>query len=194
MPAVIKAVLENPRTGLAHARLIARHHRNPVGLEALCARAAFAADAGVRRWLVRNPQLPAGLFRRLWGARRLMELHKVTNDRDVPEGTRRTAREVLRQRFTTGPAEEKVELILNTEGRSLAALIGPAGGREDGVAAVRAHVPLAHAHPEHRALERGAAGPHRAPAEAGGGAPAAAAAHAARPPPQRPRGREARRP
>ena len=54
----------------------------------------------------------------------MMELHKVTLDRDVPEGTRRTAREVLRQRFSTGPSEEKVELILNTEGRSLAALSG----------------------------------------------------------------------
>lgn len=130
VPAVIKAVLENARTGLAHARLVARYHRNPVGLEALCARAAFAADAGVRRWLVRNPQLPSGLFRRLWGARRMMELYKVTNDRDVPEGTRRSSREVLRQRFASGPAEEKVELILNTEGRSLAALIGmPVDGK-----------------------------------------------------------------
>ncbi len=130
VPAVIKAVLENARTGLAHARLVARYHRNPVGLEALCARAAFAADTGVRRWLVRNPQLPASLFRRLWSARRLMELHKVGNDRDVPESTRRSAREVLRQRFASGPAEEKVELILNTEGRALAALIGlPVDGK-----------------------------------------------------------------
>lgn len=124
VPAVIKAVMENPRTGLAHARLIARNHRNPVGLEALCARAAFTADTGVRRWLVRNPQLPSGLFRRLWSTRRLMVLHKVTVDRDVPESTRRSAREVLRQRFTTGPSEEKVELILNTEGRALGALVG----------------------------------------------------------------------
>jgi hypothetical protein len=130
VPAVIKAVLENPRMGLAHARLIVRHHRNPVGLEAVCMRAPFAADGGVRRWLVRNPQLPGGLFRRLWGSRRLMELHKVSVDRDIPEGTRRTAREVLRQRFSNGPSEEKVELILNTEGRSLVALTGmPVDGK-----------------------------------------------------------------
>ncbi|MCP3140049.1 hypothetical protein LXT23_22245 [Pyxidicoccus sp. QH1ED-7-1] len=130
LPAVIKAVLENARVGLAHARLVARNHRNPVGLEALCGRAAFSADAGVRRWLVRNPQLPASLFRRLWGMRRLMELFKVTNDRDVPESTRRSAREVMRQRFSTGPSEEKLELIINTEGRCLAALIGmPVDGK-----------------------------------------------------------------
>ncbi|NNB95190.1 hypothetical protein HI113_14925 [Corallococcus exiguus] len=130
VPAVIKAVLENSRVGLAHARLIARHHRNPVGLEALVARAAFAADTGVRRFLVRNPQLPAALFRRLWAMRRLMEHHKLTVDRDVPEQTRRTARELLRQRFSTGPSEEKVELILNTEGRALGALVGmPVDGK-----------------------------------------------------------------
>jgi hypothetical protein len=130
VPAVIKAVMENPRTGLSHARLIVRHHRNPVGLEAVCSRAAFAADGGVRRWLVRNPQLPSGLFRRLWSGRRLMELHKVALDRDIPEGTRRTARELLRQRFSTGPAEEKAELILNTEGRSLVSLAGlPVDGK-----------------------------------------------------------------
>jgi hypothetical protein len=130
VPGVIKSVLENPRTGLAHARLIVRHHRNPAGLEALCARAAFAADGGVRRWLVRNPQLPSGLFRRLWSGRRLMELHKVTTDRDIPENTRRTARELLRQRFSTGPSEEKAELILNTEGRSLVSLSGlPVDGK-----------------------------------------------------------------
>jgi hypothetical protein len=130
VPAVIKSVLENPRTGLAHARLIVRHHRNPMGLESVCARASFAADGGVRRWLVRNPQLPLGLFRRLWSGRRLMELHKVTIDRDIPEGTRRTARELLRQRFTTGPSEEKAELILNTEGRSLVSLSGlPVDGK-----------------------------------------------------------------
>ena len=130
VPAVIKAVLENSRVGLAHARLIARHHRNPVGLEALVARAAFAADTGVRRFLVRNPQLPAALFRRLWAMRRLMEHHKLTVDRDVPEQTRRTARELLRQRFSTGPSEEKLELILNTEGRALGALVGmPVDGK-----------------------------------------------------------------
>jgi hypothetical protein len=130
VPAVIKSVLENPRTGLAHARLIVRHHRNPVGLEALCARASFAADGGVRRWLVRNPQLPSGLFRRLWSGRRLMELHKVTTDRDIPDNTRRAARELLRQRFSTGPSEEKLELILNTEGRSLVSLSGlPVDGK-----------------------------------------------------------------
>ena len=123
-PKVILALLENPRAGLSQARLVALHHRHPTGLEAVAARAAFAGDTGVRRNLVRNPQLPAGLFRRLWAGRRMLEQWKLVIWREVPEHTRRTAREVLRQRFATGPAEERVELILKTEGRCLVALTG----------------------------------------------------------------------
>jgi len=139
-PLVIKSVLQHPRVGLSHARLIARHHRNPIGLEAVAQRAAFAADSGVRRWLLRNPQLPAGLFRRLWAGRRMMEQQKIAMDRDVPEQTRRAARELLRQRFTNGPAEEKVELILNTEGRVLGALAGlPIDGKTTSLLCARTY-------------------------------------------------------
>lgn len=124
LPAVIHALLENPQLGLLHVRLIAKHHRNPVGLEAIAAKAAFAADAGVRRGLLHNPQLPQSLYRRLWSGKRLLEQHKTLISREVPEQTRRVAREVMRQRFSTGPSEEKAELILKTEGRCLAALVG----------------------------------------------------------------------
>jgi hypothetical protein len=124
LPAVVIALLENPNVGLTQARLVAKHHRNPVGLEAYAARGDFAADLGVRRNLLHNPQLPQSLYRRLWGGRRMLEQHKVTISREVPEQTRRTAREVLRARFSSGPSEEKAELILKTEGRCLAALVG----------------------------------------------------------------------
>jgi hypothetical protein len=124
LPKVILALLDNPHFGLQHARLVATHHRNPVGLEGLAARAQFAADLGVRRALVRNPQLPASLYRRLWTMRRLHEQYLVVINREIPEHTRRTAREVLRTRFSTGPAEEKVELIVKTEGRCLNSLLG----------------------------------------------------------------------
>jgi hypothetical protein len=65
LPAVIQRVLENPRTGLAHARLIAAHHRNPVGLEALAARVSIMADHDVQRLLLRNSQSPETVVRRL---------------------------------------------------------------------------------------------------------------------------------
>lgn len=126
LPRVIEALLDNPHFALQHARLVATHHRNPVGLEALAGRAQFAADLGVRRALVRNPQLPASLYRRLWTTRRMHEQHLVIINRDVPEQTRRTAKEVLRSRFASGPSEEKVELIVKTEGRCLTSLLGVA--------------------------------------------------------------------
>ena len=118
LPAVVHALLENPRFGPPPARLVAAHHRTAAGLEALGARAALAADAGVRRALLRNPQLPVGLLRRLH------EQHKLVISRDVPEQTRRAARELLRQRFSTAEAEERVEVIVKTEGRCLASLAG----------------------------------------------------------------------
>ena len=130
LPAVIHALLDNPRSSLPQARLVAIHHRTPSGLEALAARAAFAADAGVRRALLRNPQLSTGLLRRLHGGRRLLEQHKLVVSRDVPEQTRRAARELLRARFSTAEAEERVEVIVKTEGRCLTALAGlPVDGK-----------------------------------------------------------------
>jgi hypothetical protein len=130
LPAVVHALLENPRFALAQARLVATHHRTPSGLEALAARAAFAADAGVRRGLLRNPQLPAALLRRLLGGRRLLEQHKLVVSRDVPEQTRRTARELFRGRFASAEAEERVEVIVKTEGRCLSSLSGvPVDGK-----------------------------------------------------------------
>jgi len=130
LPAVVHALLDNPRFSLPQARLVAAHHPTPAGLEALAARAALPADAGVRRALLRNPQLPASLLRRLYGGRRLLEQHKLVVSRDVPEQTRRTARELLRGRFSTAEAEERVEVIVKTEGRCLASLAGlPVDGK-----------------------------------------------------------------
>ncbi|MGQ0506184.1 MAG: hypothetical protein ACT4TC_12795 [Myxococcaceae bacterium] len=130
LPGVVHALLDNPRFGPVHARLVARHHGTAAGLEALGAKAAFTADIGVRRALVRNPQLPAGLFRRLYSSRRLLEQFQLTVSRDLPEQTRRTSREVMRARFANTVAEERVELIMRTEGRALAPLSGmPVDGK-----------------------------------------------------------------
>jgi len=124
MPGVIQSLLENPRAGLDQARLVARHHRTPAGLEAVAARVAFANDTGVRRGLLQNPQLPTGLLRRLWAAKRLAELYLLATPRDSPEQTRHGARDLLRSAFVQRVGEERVELILNTEGRCLALLAG----------------------------------------------------------------------
>lgn len=124
MPAVVASLLENPRFGPPQARLVAAHHRTAAGLEKLGAQAAFARDPGVRRALLQNPLLPGSLFRRLWSARRLMEQYLVVVSREVPEQVRAMARDALRAAFVQRGAEEKVELILATEGRSLTFLAG----------------------------------------------------------------------
>jgi len=121
---VVLAIMENPSAGLVQARLIAAHHRNPPGLEAIASRVPYANDAGVRRALLQNPQLTGTVFRRLWSSRRLSEQYLVTISRDAPEQTRRLARDVLRTSFLQRTGEERVELILSTEGRCLVLLAG----------------------------------------------------------------------
>jgi len=123
-PRVIRAVLENPKMGLPHARLIAAHHGNAVGLDALGEKVALLQDAEVQRLLLRNPQTPAPLLQRLLSRRRLAEVYQTTQSRELPERNRRTALEALRRRFAESASEEGVELILRTEGRALAALAG----------------------------------------------------------------------
>lgn len=129
-PPVLRALLRNPRFGPSQARLVAAHHHDGSGLEALAARPALAADAAVRHGLLRNPQLPASLLRRLCAGRRLLEHHQLAVSRDLPEQTRRGARDLLRARFATAGADERVEVILKTEGRCLAFLGGlPVDGK-----------------------------------------------------------------
>lgn len=121
---VIRAVLENPRAGTLHARLIAAHHRTAAGLEALGGRLAFTNDPGVRRALLQNPLLPPGLYRRLWSSRRLLDQYLVAISREATEQVRSMARDLLRTSFNQRAGEERVELILTTEGRCLASLAG----------------------------------------------------------------------
>lgn len=121
---VIRSLFENPRLGLIHARLLAAHHRTVAGLELLGARVAFTHDAGVRRALLQNPLLPPGLYRRLWGTRRLLEQYHVTTSREAPDQIRSMARDLLRTSFNQRAGEERAEFIVHTEGRCLASLVG----------------------------------------------------------------------
>jgi hypothetical protein len=124
LPTVIHHVLENPRTGLVHARLIAANHRNPVGLEALAARAAFLQDREVQRLLLRNSQSPETVVRRILAPRRLADIYLTCRSRELPERQHRAALSLLRNRFATAAPEERVDLILTTEGRALGMLSG----------------------------------------------------------------------
>lgn len=124
LPAVIRAVLENPTVGLTQARLVAAHHQNTTGLEFLVARVELSRDGQVQRMLWRNPQLAEGQFRRLAQSKRLLELWKLAVNRDATAKVRSSSAKLMRQRFMSAGSEEKIELIFNTEGRSLGALSG----------------------------------------------------------------------
>lgn len=124
VPAVIHCLLGNPRLGLAHARLIAANHRNPVGLEALASRMALLGDREVQRLLLRNNQCPETVPRKLFAARPLLQVHEACHSHELPERHRQTARAVLRTRFSTASPDERVQLIVLTEGRVLGTLSG----------------------------------------------------------------------
>ncbi|MFW6369196.1 MAG: hypothetical protein ACOC0J_01285 [Myxococcota bacterium] len=129
-PRVIRAVLENAQTGTVHARLIAAHHRTGTGLTHLGARAALVRDRQTQRLLFRNPQLPNSLFDKLMHPKRMADAYRLAISRDVTERVKSSARRSFRKKFASGTAEERVSLILTTEGRCLALLIGvPLDGR-----------------------------------------------------------------
>ena len=123
-PSVVRAVMENPRAGLPHARLIAAHHGNAVGLDALGEKAALLQDTEVQRLLLRNPQTSMPLLQRILSRRRLTDVYNAAHSRELPERNRTNALPLLRRRFAEVSAEERVELILRTEGHALAVLSG----------------------------------------------------------------------
>jgi hypothetical protein len=95
-----------------------------VGLEALAARPAFLSDREVQRLLLRNIQSSEALVRRLLASRRLLQIYECCQSHDLPERHRQTARSILKVRFTAASPEERVDLILTTEGRVLGTLSG----------------------------------------------------------------------
>lgn len=123
-PGVIRAVLENARSGLDHGRLVAFAHRTGMGLELLTHRPELFRDGVVQRRLLGNIQLPEPMFKRMAGNKRLQDLFKLGNDRDVTEKVRSWSRNALRQRWNTAAADERVEFLFQTEGRALAVLSG----------------------------------------------------------------------
>lgn len=123
-PRVIKSVLENGRVNQKHGRLVAKHHRTSTGLDMLGRKATLLRDFTVQRFLVRNPQMSDGLFRKMMQNKRLLDCFKMTNNREATEKVRRLARKNFRTRFQRAQAEERVQLLFTTEGRCLVQLAG----------------------------------------------------------------------
>lgn len=123
---VIEALLENPRFGLEHARLVANHHRSSQGLDALGNHAAFLRDQQVERHLFRNPQTSLRLLHRIYARARMAKVYRLATGHDAAEQVRESARREFRKKFSAGTPEERVKLILDTEARCLTLLVGQA--------------------------------------------------------------------
>lgn len=123
-PVIIGAIFTNPKAGLEHARMVAFHHRTQAGLEHVGKRNDYLSDAQVQRRLLRNPQLPDALLRRIVSPKQLIDTYKIAVDREIPERSRVKTRELLRKKFMLASADERAALLFKTEGRCLILLIG----------------------------------------------------------------------
>lgn len=124
MPGVVQAVTENANATVVHARLIAEHHRNPVGLDAIGRRTEYLRDGSVRRLLMRNQQASERLLLKMIGGLPLPQVFRANAGHELTDRARRAGRTVLRRKFDQAEAEQKVGLIVQTEGRCLAQLVG----------------------------------------------------------------------
>jgi hypothetical protein len=122
----VRVAFERARAGDQRRRSFGRqaHHGNAAGLEALGEKPALLQDTEVQRLLLRNAQTSSPLLQRILSRRRLGDIYNATSSRELPERNRTGAMQLLRRRFSEVSAEERVELIVRTEGRALAALSG----------------------------------------------------------------------
>jgi hypothetical protein len=122
-PQVINSVLTNPKSSMDHARLIAVHHRTHVGLDLVGRRSDFVSDAQVQRRLLRNPQLPDNLLRKIINPKLLTDVYKIAVNREIPERSRVMTRELLQKKFMLASPDERAALLIRTEGRCLVLLV-----------------------------------------------------------------------
>lgn len=126
LPRVITSLMSNPNFSAIEARIIAREHPSGQGLTLLAARPNLLADPEVRRRLLRNGHVTAPLVQTVLRGRPLITIHQVSMSHDVPENTKTFARQELRRAFGERAPDEKVALIIKTEGRVLTLIVGMA--------------------------------------------------------------------
>lgn len=124
-PVVIRRVIDNPRFGLVHARLIAEHHHTAAGLEMLAAKGGAMGDEAVKGKLLRNHQTPAGILVRMFRSMQIENVFTLLNGNDMAEKARAAALAVFRESFRNeSKAEEWARFIIRNEGRCLRFLYG----------------------------------------------------------------------
>jgi hypothetical protein len=123
-PVVIRAVLMNPDFVRSHARVIALNHPDPIGLDLLADTRDLLDDAQVEWLLLRNPQLPNELARRILTPKGTNEVFALWADGGAAESARQLARDMIRSRFGAASPEERAAVICGTDGNVLPALAG----------------------------------------------------------------------
>jgi len=123
-PQVVAALLENSQFGLAHARALAQHHATDRGIEILARRAQLLRDSHVQRRLMQNMQTPDVVVERVLRLKRLLDIYRLSVDRDLPERNRVRVRARLRPYFSRAEPEDRATLVIKTEGRCLSSLAG----------------------------------------------------------------------
>ena len=122
-PQVIHALTKNTKCGLDHARMIAQHHRTHLGLDAIGRRSEYLSDAQVQKRLLKNPQIPDAMLRRIVNPKLIMDVYKIAIDRENPEMARMKVRELLIKKFSLASADERAALVIKTDARCLPLLI-----------------------------------------------------------------------
>lgn len=124
VPQVIARLMENSEVGFPHARLIARYHRTPQGLDAIFKRSEFPRDTQVQRYLLSNPMLSEPQLKRVLQPKPLVQVYTWALSRELPETNRVKVRQLLRSKWGVSDGEERANLVWSTEGRCLQYLVG----------------------------------------------------------------------
>lgn len=124
VPHVIARLMENSEVGFPHARLIARYHRTPQGLDVIFKRSEFPRDTQVQRYLLANPMLNDPQLKRVLQPKPLAQVYKWSLSRELPEKNRTKVRQMLRSKWSVSDGEERANLVWATEGRCLQYLVG----------------------------------------------------------------------
>jgi hypothetical protein len=116
---VIKRVLENHSSGLEHARLIAKVHKNSQGLEYIIRNSQLMFDNRVQTNLLKNPILSDSQIRTLLNPKTLIQTWNIACSHDYPANNKQRARTIVKEKFKRAAQEERAAFIYDTEGRIL---------------------------------------------------------------------------
>jgi hypothetical protein len=116
---VIRRVLENHTSGLAHARLIAEVHNTSSGLGFICRNPQLIKDHVVQQKLLKNAVLTDSQLRGVLNSKTLKQAWNIAKSTECAQNNKNRARMVVKEKFRRASQEERAAFIYDTEGRVL---------------------------------------------------------------------------